>query len=71
MTAPRLPGLPPPFCATCLAESADLKQVFYDARLVMLCAECRGGSLRGGRWSFGGGKDGDPVARGLRGRRDD
>ncbi len=71
MTAPNLPGLPPPFCAQCIAESSDLKRVFLDARQLLLCAECRGGSLRGGRWHFGGGKDHEPVAHGTRGRGDE
>lgn len=76
MTAPRLPGLPPPFCASCLTEreSDDLRPSWYGARLLTLCKECRAGHPRSGRWSFGGGRDAEKTAfhaGAARGRRDE
>lgn len=45
------------FCASCTEERDDLVAEWLDGKLVLLCRECSLGEIRGGRWSFNGGRE--------------
>jgi hypothetical protein len=53
----------PRFCASCTEPRDDLVAELLDGRRVHLCSDCASGELRGGRWSFAGGRDANGALR--------
>lgn len=47
----------PAFCASCTEERSDLVPEWMNGRKVHLCRDCREGKVRGGSYSFAGGRE--------------